>query len=415
MKLFRTEALSARQVQWLGEVVLIRPLPLKAAAAGSMLMAAAVIAFLAFGTYTPNTTVSGMLLPEAGLVQVFAQQSGIVVSKNVSEGRPVRQGDVLFVLSGERRSSTQGDVQAGIGQQIEQRNRSLQTQKDQIKALRDAEDKSLRRRIELLQAELSKLDDQWQGQSRRVGLAEDTLMRTRDLLQQAFVSKEQLQQREADLLDQRNRLQVIERDRIVINRDLTDAQANLRSLSLRSQTQLAPLDRELSLTVQERSENEVKRNLVITAPESGIATADAAELGQTVDTRKSLMSIVPSNSPLQAVLYAPSRAVGFIRPGSPVRLRYQAYPFEKFGHGLGVVLSVSKTTLQAGDVNGPVNGPANGPTYRITVRLSSQTISAYGKAQALQPGMAVEADILQESRRLYEWVLSPVLSVTERL
>jgi membrane fusion protein len=120
---------------------------------------------------------------------------------------------------------------------------------------------------------------------------------------------------------------------------------------------------------------------------------------------------------LQAHLYAPSRAIGFIRPADHVLLRYQAFPYQKFGHAQGVVASVSRTALSASELAGaPTGAAANGePLYRITVILARPTITAYGKPQPLQAGMLVDADILQEKRKLYEWVLEPLYSLTGKL
>ena len=50
--------------------------------------------------------------------------------------------------------------------------------------------------------------------------------------------------------------------------------------------------------------------------------------------------------------------------------------------------------------------------YRLRVQLNEQSVMAYGKPQPLQSGMLLDADILQESRRLYEWVLEPLYSLT---
>ncbi|MNG20774.1 hypothetical protein D3C84_1050580 [compost metagenome] len=53
--------------------------------------------------------------------------------------------------------------------------------------------------------------------------------------------------------------------------------------------------------------------------------------------------------------------------------------------------------------------------YRITVALDSQHIQVYGQPQPLQAGMLLEADIMQDKRRLYEWALEPIYSVTGKL
>jgi membrane fusion protein len=75
---------------------------------------------------------------------------------------------------------------------------------------------------------------------------------------------------------------------------------------------------------------------------------------------------------------------------------------------------VSRNPLPAAEMGfTPVDGTRE-PLYRIKVALDGQTVSAYGRAEALQPGMQVEADILLDRRRLIEWIFEPLLSLAGR-
>ncbi len=415
--LFRTEALNAQQVNWLGNIILARPISFSLMTAFAGVLALIVVCFLIWGTYTKRSTVTGQLVPNTGLVQIYAQQPGIVLEKKVVEGQAVKKGDILYVLSSERQSSTQGDTQTAISRQVQAREQSLRDELTKTRSIQVDDQAAQTRKVADLRAELATLGDQIQGQKSRVALAQQTISRYQSLLNQDFISKEQFQQKQEDLLDQRNRLQSLERDRITVGREL-DAQAHtLSSLSLTQQNQLAQIDRALASTGQELTESEAKRRLVITASESGVATTVTAEVGQTVDTGKQLVSIVPQGSVLQAQLYAPSKAIGFIKAGDSVLLRYQAYPYQKFGHARGTVVTVSKTALPSNEItNLNIGGGQNSePLYRITVKLNQQNVQAYGKSQTLQAGMLLDADILQEKRRLYEWVLEPLYSLTGKL
>ena len=132
------------------------------------------------------------------------------------------------------------------------------------------------------------------------------------------------------------------------------------------------------------------------------------------------MSIVPEHSELYANLYVPSKAAGFIKPGKKVVLRYQAYPYQKFGHAEGVIVSIAKTSLGKqefaglGQVFTNLTLP-NEPVYLVKAKLDRQTITAYGEEKSLQIGMTLEADILHENKKLYEWILDPLYSVTGRM
>ena len=171
-----------------------------------MLAASVVLAFLFWGSYTKRSTVSGQLLPDAGVIKVYAPQNGVVIRKNVREGQMVKQGDVLFVLSSERQSSTQGDTQARISGQVASRQQSLQEELRKTQRLQNDERNVLIKKIGALDIEARKIVNQIDGQKKRVRLAEEGVSRAQELLTQHFISREQLQQRQADLLDQHARL-----------------------------------------------------------------------------------------------------------------------------------------------------------------------------------------------------------------
>ncbi|MFA5082373.1 MAG: efflux RND transporter periplasmic adaptor subunit [Hydrogenophilaceae bacterium] len=419
--LFRSAALGAHKTKWFGDIVLIRPFTfgvLTAIAAG---MALLVVAFMLLGTYTKRSTVVGQLMPDTGLVKVYVPQVGVVQEKRVSEGQHVNKGDVLYILSSERHSGALGSIQAAISQQVTSRRDSLKEEVVKTRQLQQDEREALAKRIEGIESEIRKLDNLLDGQRSRVDLSKDTVARYQGLLDQDYISREQLQQKQEELLDQRSRLQGMERERISVARELALRKNELAGLAFKHENQLSQLQRGISTIDQELAESEAKRQIYITAPEAGTLTAVVAEVGQAMDGSRPLVSIVPEGATLQAQLFAPSRAVGFVRLGDPVLLRYQAYPYQKFGHAKGKVISVAKTALPANEISGlgaaggGQQGQQGEPVYRITVELEAQAVTAYGKKQPLQAGMLLEADILQDTRRLYEWVLEPLYSLTGKL
>jgi membrane fusion protein len=152
----------------------------------------------------------------------------------------------------------------------------------------------------------------------------------------------------------------------------------------------------------------------MTAPEAGVVTSVVGETGQPIERGVVLARIVPEGSVLVAELHAPSRAVGFVSPGEEVRLRYASFPYQKFGHARGVVATLSQATLAAPELLPAPFGMRAEPVYRVIVTLESQSVVAYGEPRRLLAGMEVEADVLLETRRLYEWVLEPLYALASK-
>ncbi|WP_124300883.1 HlyD family secretion protein [Pseudomonas chlororaphis] len=418
--MFRREALDARQTNGLGDIVLVRPISFTVLTCLATALAVSVAAFFFFGSYTKRSTISGQLVPVGGQVKVYVPQAGIVFEKFVHEGQRVKRGEPLLTISSERYGSDAEPVQAGISRQLEHRRDSLRGELEKVLRLQLDERDSLSNKVASLQRELAILAQQADSQRRLVALSSDATQRYQGLMDKGYISVDQLQQRQAELLGQRQTLQGLERERATLQQQLTERRNELAGLGARQANQQADIQRQLSALEQNLAESEAKRTLLVTAPETGIATAVLADIGQTVDSSRPLLSIVPADAPLQAELYAPSKSIGFIKPGDSVLIRYQAYPYQKFGQYRGQVRSISQTSVSPAELTSMVGGvPGLGkdgePLYRLQVSLDKQAVMAYGQSHPLQSGMLLDADVLQDTRRLYEWVLEPLYSLTGKL
>ncbi|MGR6735909.1 HlyD family secretion protein [Pseudomonas chlororaphis] len=418
--MFRREALDARQTNGLGVIVLVRPISFTVLTCLATALAVSVAAFFFFASYTKRSTISGQLVPVGGLVKVYVPQAGIVFETFVHEGQRVKRGEPLLTISSERYGSDAEPVQAGISRQLEHRRDSLRGELEKVLRLQLDERDSLSNKVASLQRELAILARQADSQQRLVALSSDATQRYQGLMDKGYISVDQLQQRQAELLGQRQALQGLERERAALQQQLTERRNELAGLGARQANQQADIQRQLSALEQNLAESEAKRTLLVTAPETGIATAVLADIGQTVDSSRPLLSIVPADAPLQAELYAPSKSIGFIKPGDPVLIRYQAYPYQKFGQYQGRVRSISRTSVpfaELASMAGAVPGLAKDgeQLYRLQISLDKQMVTAYGQPRPLQSGMLLDADVLQDTRRLYEWVLEPLYSLTGKL
>jgi membrane fusion protein len=255
----------------------------------------------------------------------------------------------------------------------------------------------------------------------QLSLKEQELAQYESLKDSNFVSPAHLRAKKAEMLESRAKLQGLGVRRATSLRDMAAVESRRRELPLQTMGSLGEIERELASLDEAAAENEARRQVVIRAPESGVVTAVLAERGHAVSPNTALASLLPADATLQAQLFAPSKAMGFLRPGQQVQLRYQAFPYQTFGHYTGTVLKVSRTPLQASELAGlPLpeslkEAPVAEPLYRITVALEQQAVQAYGHAQPLVAGMQLEADVMLERRRLIEWIFEPLLSIAGRV
>jgi membrane fusion protein len=408
LPLFRSTALAANRKDALGPIVLARPASFGILSGVAVLIALLLGALLAFGAYSARSTLRGRLVPDRGVIDVHSPQLGTIVEKHVAEGQHVASGEVLFVVSSERLTKALGPAQSAVGERLTGRRQSLEAQIEDTHALERLERASLAESRSSLVAETAVLRQSMDAQRERVRMAGELVERYARIRAQGFASEDLLLAKQADLLEQRGRLQSLERETNGIARQLEDVTARAGSLELRYRNQIAELERSVTAAELDIAENEARREIVVVAPANGIATGITAVVGQLVDNSAPLAFIVPAGSRLRAELYAPSRAVGFVSVGQEVLLRYEPFPYQKFGHYRGRVEAVSQTA-----VSPTARADAIGaePVYQVVVALESENVIAYGEPRALRAGMAVEADVLLETRRLYEWALEPLYSL----
>ena len=418
--LFRPEAVEQQRQQWLGGVRLVRPLSLSLLTAGVVASALAIGAWLYFGEYTRKAQVEGVIVPDRGLIRLMPPVSGTVIERRVAEGQAVRAGEVLFVIALERNtldSASQAQIQASL----DERRRSLQETARQQAALTAAGQEALARRLADMQRELGQLDAESALHRQRVSLAEQALARVESLRAENFVSPAQLQAKSEELLALQTQAQGLQRQRSGLLRERAAVESELRSLPLRERGLQGEIERDQAELARESAEYEGARRVEVRAPHDGTVSALAVETGQTVTPAGALASLVPAGAQLQAHLFAPSGAMGFIQPDQAVRLRLQAFPYQKFGMLQGRVLQVSRTPLGPNELSsltaaGPTSGPAGQPgeaLFRITVALDADP-AEHGWSQPLVPGLRLDADVLLERRRLVEWLFAPVLGLAQR-
>jgi membrane fusion protein len=415
--LFRPEVLAERQSQWLGTVLLAPTLSQRLFAIYALLVTGAIAALLFLGEYTRTAKVSGWLVPEQGVVRVFAAQIGVVTKLHVKEGGVVLRGEPLLALSTELQSATLGNTQAQIARGLNARRDSLKEELRQQKRLLVQQTRVFSNRLTALRSEEEQITEEIALQGSRLRLVEKSEARQRELLEKGFISKQQSQLTAEAKLEQASKLHALERNRTNLRRERLTLEGEMNDLPLKFQSEIATIERSVSTIGQELAEAEAKRETVVTAPQDGTVTAIQAEIGGHTNTIAPLLSILPVGTKLEAHLYTPSRSIGFVRPSQKVLIRYQAYPYQKFGHYEGTVSNISRSAMSPNELPAQLAGltslyGTNEPVYRITVSLLSQTATAYGEHVALQPGMQLEADVLIERRKLIEWILDPLYTLT---
>lgn len=414
MGLFRQEALEAQRDRLQGQVVLLPHWPHAAVSIFLLLWVAAALIFLTQSNYSRRETVRGWLEPASGVIRIYPQSEGQLASLLVEAGDTVSAGQPLAVINGDRMLQGGEALDALLLREYQAQQEILQRQLQRSAILLSARRAELLSRIASGKAELGLLEEQQENLDRRTTLALTRQRRHLQLAASGHINQ-------ATLDDLYERILVLETDRRRLDLQYLRQKAQLRELDASLQRlpdedgrETDQLQLELSGLVQDIARLHGRRAHVVQAPRDGKVGMVGIAVGQQARYGTPLLTLLPGESPLVARVLVPVRAAGFLEPGQQLAIRFDAYPYQKYGtHPARLAGVAHSTTLPSDRVNWPL--AINEPVFRATAHLGSAQIAAHGERQPLKSGMTLSADVMLGHRSLLEWLLEPLYSLRGHL
>jgi membrane fusion protein, hemolysin D len=145
-------------------------------------------------------------------------------------------------------------------------------------------------------------------------------------------------------------------------------------------------------------------------------------IGGVVTPAQVLMVVVPADAGIEVEAMVPNKDIGFVRDGDPAEIKIDTFNFTKYGLLHGEVLGVSRDAVmrdkpvgqgandrQAGQTARTSEPPGQELLYAARVSLDRTQMEIDGRLVNLAPGMAVTVEIKTGTRRIVEYLLSPLL------
>lgn len=367
--------------------------------------------FLINGSYARKTQVFGVIQAQQGIARINAKQNGVMTNVLVREGELVQKGQALAVITTQHFSSdilSVNDLNTSLKNELKGIIKNFEFQKQNERERVRIKQLELAERITSAQLQLSQIENQERIFRRRLELNERLVEQISQLSGSGFISNLELNRQQDMLLSLQQQESALKGQKLLILEHLDGLLSESRQLPLDSEAKLSQLDSQIAELNNQITRLFFEQTSVVSAPISGTITGIVPTEGQTVAAGDIVLMIVPENVDLEAILYVPTAAVAFIETGQMVKLRFHAFPYERFGVQEGTVNEISQTVLFPGDITDVV---LQEPSYRVRVRLFSQSVNAYGKVFPLRTGMTLDGDIVTEQRSLVHWILDPVYSI----
>ncbi|KTD07685.1 membrane fusion protein [Legionella jamestowniensis DSM 19215] len=179
------------------------------------------------------------------------------------------------------------------------------------------------------------------------------------------------------------------------------------------QEELYELENKESLLEMDRINYKQSRSFIVHAPIEGIISSVLYKEGQYVNSTKFLLTIIPADAELIVELFIPARKAGFLDKNSKILIRYDAYPYQRFGTYAATIKEISQNIMTDEEEEKPIR--IGEPYYKVIASLERQHVMVYGREKKIQHGMTLSAVVVGSKRKLWQWIFDPLYSYYGKL
>ncbi len=406
--IFRPEAIEHSFHHWLGSPQVITPVGASIWVMLTLALIIGLIAFLVVGDYTQRVTLTGTVIHHPAVARITPSHDGVIVSSFAAEGKMVRAGEVIFIVNMETQTAN-GGTKHQITSSLKSQKATIEREIKLKSAAADTEKSFLAQNLKNKEVELQKMNGLLTQSAQQTSWLLKKAEHFKRLVHKGIALETEHMSRRSEYYNASIQLAAFQREKVKLQGEIISIKARLAVIRNEVESSLEMLLRQTARLDQDLVSVEERRELHVTSPITGTLTGITGLTGHTVQATQELASVVPASGHAEVEIFATAEAIGELREGQSVRLRFDAYPYQWFGQYSGTVKSISATSIEQNlDVN---RGQARQlPLRYFQVRVSPKNngVLLAGKTYPLRPGIGVETDIFIRKRPLYQWLLFPL-------
>ena len=419
--LFRQEAINYQKAKWMGKALLIKGYSAWFVFLLSIVFIIVLVLAAIFGTYTRRINVPGEITTQPRAINLFSTQQGFIINSHVKVGDKVKKGDPIYDLDVSQTTQlgnvTQNTIES-INNQINNIYEIIETLKENKLITSNALKQQIDEYNRFHQDSLLLVKNAEKGMSEMF----ESMQNYADYQKKGLINNEQFNNQRYLYYQQQNSYQFLQNQII---------QENLSIIQLNSElvTKIADFDNKISeyqfqLNALQRQLTEVnaKGTLIISAPSDGRIESLSVTDGQMVKTDDSLAQLIPANADsYYLVLWAPNESVPYISVNDKINIRYEAYPYQKFGQFSGEIMSISNVPASSQEMSTYSSSPLSQNNvnyqayYKVMVSLDKQQMAKFNNKIKLTNGMKADITLFLEKRPIYQWMLSPFYDIQKSI
>jgi hemolysin D len=364
------------------------------------------VTWATFGKIDIVVNASGKIIPSDRIKSIASVDTASVRTIYVTEGQKVKAGQVLVELDSavfdtdSRKYAIDEDIARLQMARAEQIIRYVDTRKEpRLPAIEGFS-------AERIATEQNHLTSEYREFMAKLRRAESEVARYRDgltlaaqkakdykeLLKTGDVAQHQYVEKEEARLDMDGRLRDAENQRSMVIAETKRVAYDTLKDARRQANEAGH---------ESKKAGEHSRLLKLIAPVDGtVQGLKVLTVGGVVPAAQELMTVVPDSGPIEADVSIESKDIGFVYLKQDAAVKIDAFEYTKYGLISGKVVRIARDAVQ---------DEKRGLLYNAKVELAQNSMVVNGKTIILTPGMGVQVEIKTGSRRVIQYLLTPLL------
>lgn len=418
--MFRKEAIEHhKNARWNGKVLLFSPIPGWIYFVISFSLVIILTLYLVFGSYTRRINVSGELILLPHPIVISSSKSGYISDVFISVNSRVMKDQPLFKIKFDRVVDS-GDVGLNskklIQSQIEQNNKIIIN----LNERKNIAMNNIQSRIFKNQEILDDIMTNSKELKGNIAEIENLVLSYKKLQSKGMASKNEVIPLQINLFEQKSIYQNLYSKLINQQIILSDLESERQAQEKQFNMEILKYNIQNNELQVKLMETEAVTEFIVKSSANGIIESMNVTLGQTINENTVLAKILPAEKKeYNLVLWVPHSAIAYIELEQPIKIRYESFPYEKFGQFDGVIKSISNIPASAQELsfykNSQINPDPKNPLYKVIVETNKNYVTYDSKILFFSDGMRAEATLFLDKRPLYQWMLLPLYSLQKNI
>lgn len=382
-----------------GDVIVTTTYSQRAIITCSVFIFICVLLFISIADYTQKRTVNGIVYPDKGIVNIKSKQSGTLSAFYIKGGDYINTGEKLFSIDASSSTQYFRNNEENYRELLSKlREVSGRETQDNINTL-NARKKLTEEQIDQTRNSIAIMTNQVRLLDAAIQSQQVTFNRIQEAYKKKYVSDIEKNNAEMQLIDKKmqrqslnNEISSREGQIISLKKELDDTIDRIKNIQNEDKKEsLQSLMKLYGIASDTES--------VLRAPVAGKVAEIVERTGRFVNAGDTILTVIPQGSVNQIVAFISPELIGEIKKGTKVALKYDSYPYQRFGVEHGVIIDISRVPLQPEDIYTNFGLKFENACFRVGIEIIERKESI-----TVIPGMSLKVEIPTRKASIIKWI-----------